>query len=70
MENQEENKKKVTADEINDINDENNQGRASENIEKSPSSTQGTTKFERDHGRTNRSLGESHEPGTTPGTGV
>ena len=43
--------------------------RNEENIEKNTSSNP-TSMFEKKHGRTNNSLGDSHEPGTTPGTGV
>jgi hypothetical protein len=40
-----------------------------DNIEKN-SSSKITSNFEKKHGRVNNSLGDSHEPGTTPGTGV
>lgn len=43
--------------------------RNEENVEKN-SSSKVTNNFHKDHGRTNHSLGDSHEPGTTPGSGV
>ena len=43
--------------------------RNEENVEKN-SSSKITSDFSKEHGRTNHSLGDSHEPGTLPGTGV
>ena len=43
--------------------------RNEENIEKNSSSNV-TNNFDKKHGRTNHSLGDSHEPGTLPGAGV
>jgi hypothetical protein len=43
--------------------------RNEENIEKN-SSSKVTTNFQKKHGRTNHSLGDGHEPGTLPGSGV
>ncbi len=43
--------------------------RNEENVEKN-SSSKVTSSFHKDHGRTNNSLGDGHEPGTLPGTGV
>jgi|GEM_PF-756296 len=44
--------------------------RIKENMEKNSSSTVATTEFEKKHGRQHNPLGDSHEPGTIPGTGV
>lgn len=63
-----ENKKEVRNDLI-DIDDENKKPRNEENIEKNTSSNP-TSKFEKNHTRTNHSLGDGHEPGTIPGGGV
>lgn len=43
--------------------------RNEENVEKN-SSSKVTSNFEKKHGRTSNSLGDGHEPGTMPGTGV
>ena len=43
--------------------------RNEENIEKN-SSSKIASNFKKKHGRTNNSLGDGHEPGTLPGTGV
>lgn len=43
--------------------------RNEENIEKN-SSSKVTSNFEKKHPRTSNSLGDGHEPGTLPGTGV
>lgn len=43
--------------------------RNEENVEKNSSSNV-TSNFAKKHGRTSHALGDSHEPGTLPGTGV
>ena len=68
MENHEEKKKDVKNDLI-DTDIENNEGRNEENVEKN-SSSKVTSNFDRQPTRTNPSLGDGHEPGTLPGTGV
>lgn len=63
-------KKKVVKNDLIDIDKENEPPREKENIEKSSSSKIASQKFSKQHGRVHNSLGESHEPGTIPGTGV
>lgn len=63
-------KNKPVKNDLIDLDPEKLDERTAENIEKSSSSEIATTKFTKDHGRTNHAMGESHEPGTTPGTGV
>jgi len=69
METNNENNKPVKNDLI-DLDNENTEIRNEENIEKNYSSKVATTKFHKDHGRTNHAMGDGHEPGTIPGTGV
>ncbi len=69
METQDEKNKVVKNDAI-DIDNETEVTRTKENIEKSSSSKVATAKFSKAHGRVNNALGESHEPGTVPGTGL
>lgn len=70
MENYNENEKKDRKVVIDDsvTNTEQETPRNEENIEKN-SSSKVTANFERKHGRTNEPLGDSHEPGTLPGSG-
>lgn len=68
MENQNEKDRKVALDDsVTDTEQET--PRNEENVEKN-SSSKVTGNFQKDHGRTNHALGDSHEPGTLPGTGV
>jgi hypothetical protein len=65
--NNEKNRKVATDDSVTDTDQET--PRNEENVEKN-SSSKVTSSFVKDHGRSNNSLGDSHEPGTLPGTGV
>lgn len=67
-ENQKENNRDVKVDLIDAVTPDNETTRSEKNIEKSKSSNP-TSNFEKKHARTNHSLGGSHEPGTTPGSG-
>jgi hypothetical protein len=62
-------KKKDVKNDLIDVENENDTVRNEENIEKN-SSSKVTTTFQKNHGRTNPPLGDGHEPGTIPGTGV
>jgi hypothetical protein len=70
MENYNEKKKDVKNDLIDVDANNTDDNRRKENFEKSSSSNITTEKFNQDHGRTNNSLGDGHEPGTTPGAGI
>ncbi len=67
-EKQEPRKNRVIPEEINPEKKE--EKRKEEGIEKNSSSSIGTTHFSKDHGRSHPPLGEGHEPGTIPGSGV
>lgn len=61
---------KVVKNDLIHLNKEVQAPREKENIEKSSSSKIISQKFSKQHGTVHNSLGESHEPGTIPGTGV
>lgn len=68
METKNEKHRDIKNDLIN-VENEREEVRNKENIERN-SSSKVTSQFEKKHGRTHHPLGDGHEPGTTPGTGV